>query len=390
MRNLDPLPGSLSTARRPPPSSTMAFREESPRPVPLPGGLVVKKGSKIRSRVSGAMPTPVSTTSIMAWSVSGTPGPAWMVRRPPSGMASRALATRFTSICSSLSLELSTIRAFPDRIWIRRSTERGRRRRRMASISFTTPPRSMGDSCSTSRRTKPISRRVRCAARSAVEAMRARSSGASGRPASRFMAASSAELFMAHSRLLRSWASPAPMRATVFMRSVLRRVSWARSRASVRCRTRASRVRRADWRSWMAWNWRSRRSPTMARKRPRAPRISCREARGRSTARTTRAATTGRYGSSLASLCPESSRTSGASIGRKDQAASPWKRGIPPASRIQPRVAGTGGSPARAQQDSAASQANAEAPSHPSGPRMRSGWYEVMKTMPPPSSAAFR
>ena len=31
-----------------------------PRPVPLPTGLVVKKGSNTRSRCSGAMPLPVS------------------------------------------------------------------------------------------------------------------------------------------------------------------------------------------------------------------------------------------------------------------------------------------------------------------------------------------
>ena len=33
------------------------------RPVPSPAGLVVKKGSKRRKRLAGAMPGPVSTTS---------------------------------------------------------------------------------------------------------------------------------------------------------------------------------------------------------------------------------------------------------------------------------------------------------------------------------------
>ena len=32
----------------------------SPSPVPLPMSLVVKNGSKIRSRISGGMPTPLS------------------------------------------------------------------------------------------------------------------------------------------------------------------------------------------------------------------------------------------------------------------------------------------------------------------------------------------
>ncbi len=35
-----------------------------PRPVPLPTGLVVKKGSKARSITSGVMPQPVSVTSM--------------------------------------------------------------------------------------------------------------------------------------------------------------------------------------------------------------------------------------------------------------------------------------------------------------------------------------
>ena len=35
-----------------------------PRPVPLPTGLVVKKGSNTRSRCSGVMPLPVSATRI--------------------------------------------------------------------------------------------------------------------------------------------------------------------------------------------------------------------------------------------------------------------------------------------------------------------------------------
>ena len=36
----------------------------SPRPVPLPVGLVVKNGSKIRCRTAGSMPVPSSATSM--------------------------------------------------------------------------------------------------------------------------------------------------------------------------------------------------------------------------------------------------------------------------------------------------------------------------------------
>jgi hypothetical protein len=35
-----------------------------PRPVPLPTPLVVKKGSKIRGKISGGIPLPLSCTSI--------------------------------------------------------------------------------------------------------------------------------------------------------------------------------------------------------------------------------------------------------------------------------------------------------------------------------------
>jgi hypothetical protein len=55
----------------------------SPSPVPTPIGLVVKKGSKIRSITSGAIPLPVSLTS---------------TRTRPS--RSRAVVTR-TSFCSA-------------------------------------------------------------------------------------------------------------------------------------------------------------------------------------------------------------------------------------------------------------------------------------------------
>ena len=39
---------------------TMSSVVERPRPVPKPGGLVVKNGSKIRARVAASIPAPVS------------------------------------------------------------------------------------------------------------------------------------------------------------------------------------------------------------------------------------------------------------------------------------------------------------------------------------------
>ena len=64
------------------------------------------------------------------------------------------------------------------------------------------------------------------------------------------------------------------MSARVFMRSVRSRVSWACSRARVRCCTRFSRDSRATCRSRMAWNWRSSSSTTMTRKRLKVPRVT--------------------------------------------------------------------------------------------------------------------
>ena len=40
----------------------MAWQTESPTPVPKPTGLVVKNGSKIRLRIAGGTPGPLSST----------------------------------------------------------------------------------------------------------------------------------------------------------------------------------------------------------------------------------------------------------------------------------------------------------------------------------------
>src|SRR3954462_10810395 len=83
---------------------------DSPRPVPLSGGFVVKNGSNTRGRRSGAMPLPVSATVIATKSplrpsrVSAGCSVAFSaesVIMPPSGMASRALSARLMSASSN-------------------------------------------------------------------------------------------------------------------------------------------------------------------------------------------------------------------------------------------------------------------------------------------------
>jgi len=63
IRNVAPMPGSDSTLMLPRALVTMPCTVASPRPVPLPIGLVVKKGSKMRSATSALMPFPVSLTT---------------------------------------------------------------------------------------------------------------------------------------------------------------------------------------------------------------------------------------------------------------------------------------------------------------------------------------
>ncbi len=67
-----------------------------PRPVPLPTGLVVKKGSKMRSRISAGMPRrrcrPPARRRVAARR------PAVTSTRPDSGTASSALSIRFAQI----------------------------------------------------------------------------------------------------------------------------------------------------------------------------------------------------------------------------------------------------------------------------------------------------
>src|SRR5205807_6676021 len=66
-----PRPGSLSTRTVPCCAATSSWTMERPSPVPEPGGLVVKKGSKIRERFSLVIPQPLSMTE------SSTRSPFW-------------------------------------------------------------------------------------------------------------------------------------------------------------------------------------------------------------------------------------------------------------------------------------------------------------------------
>src|SRR5713101_7053008 len=82
--------------------STMLWHSDKPRPTPAPAGLVVKNGSNTRSRLSGSIPQPLSTTRINT-----RPSLCWlrafsvMTRITPSPLweASAALNSRFSSTC---------------------------------------------------------------------------------------------------------------------------------------------------------------------------------------------------------------------------------------------------------------------------------------------------
>ena len=80
----------------------------SPIPVPWPCFLVVKKGSNARSAISGAIPVPVSVTSMQRYAPGAMPAASSSaalrmatVSVPPSGIASRALIARLMTAFSS-------------------------------------------------------------------------------------------------------------------------------------------------------------------------------------------------------------------------------------------------------------------------------------------------
>ena len=99
-----PSPGTDRTAISPRCCSTIPWATANPSPTPEPS-LVEKKGSKIRFKISVAMPAPVSATVTSTHSGGSTdwPGARWVasVRCPPCGMASTAFKIRFVSISRS-------------------------------------------------------------------------------------------------------------------------------------------------------------------------------------------------------------------------------------------------------------------------------------------------
>ena len=85
-------PGALSSATPPPWSSAILLTRARPRPLPLV--LVEKNGSNMRSRTSGSIPGPVSSTSIST-------------RRPASAAPQPdAIAPRSPTACSAFSTEV--------------------------------------------------------------------------------------------------------------------------------------------------------------------------------------------------------------------------------------------------------------------------------------------
>src|SRR5688500_19790047 len=72
--NVEPAPGALVTATRPPLCVTMPYTVDRPRPVPLPGPLVVKNGSNTRACVAASMPVPVYSTASITCGPACAPG----------------------------------------------------------------------------------------------------------------------------------------------------------------------------------------------------------------------------------------------------------------------------------------------------------------------------
>ena len=71
--------------------------------MPVPWGLVVKNGSKTRSRFSAGIPSPVSSIE-MHYSARAIMGPTMLVRivtLPPFGVASSAFVISTINACSN-------------------------------------------------------------------------------------------------------------------------------------------------------------------------------------------------------------------------------------------------------------------------------------------------
>ena len=85
-----------ATAIDPPFCSMMPYTVE--RPIPVPSApFVVKKGSKTFDWIASGIPQPVSVTVIRTLPATIA---VLISRRPPFGIASRALMARFRTTCS--------------------------------------------------------------------------------------------------------------------------------------------------------------------------------------------------------------------------------------------------------------------------------------------------
>src|SRR5262249_5605748 len=109
--NVVPLPTSLSQVRVPPFRSTPARASDRPCPVPRPTSFVVKKGSKMRFRMSFGIPHPVSltviTTALSTYRLVTRTRPFSPESPTTSWIAWAALTTRFRKAWLS-SLRLQT------------------------------------------------------------------------------------------------------------------------------------------------------------------------------------------------------------------------------------------------------------------------------------------
>ena len=187
-----------------------------PRPVPLPRSLVVKKGSKIRERTSGSMPSPPSATSTRTQDGGGSPswgraGPAASSRAesrstPPPGMASLALMQRLSTAWWRSEARPIT-RGSPGAASSTISTRRSKVSRARRVQSASTAAMSTGAVSPGASRAMPRRRRVRSAPRSAASSMRRAASAALGSSPPRVRRREAYPRTLQR-RLLKSWAMP--------------------------------------------------------------------------------------------------------------------------------------------------------------------------------------
>ena len=197
--------------------------------MPCPSGLVVKKGSKMRSARSAGTPGPSSAT--LTTTRPGAPGPVCTVMRPLPATAWVAFTMRFTTTCCSWFALPSVGAGARSRTTVTRPSRR--LGWRMRSASSTTRARStVPRSCSLGMREKRSSDSTMRFARMAASLMRRRLSWSSALRSSWAMICAKAR--MPPSGLLISWATPPAScpSADIFSVCTSRRVtsrSWVTS-----------------------------------------------------------------------------------------------------------------------------------------------------------------